>query len=106
MGKVSSENFLFLKEIPLGQGDRIVLVDEVSLEEGAKSRNVFRLTKAGEVVWQVDGHPEIGDSDYFTEVHLAANGEGDDEIEAFRVSGFEVFIELATGQIKKEEMVK
>lgn len=92
-------------QVAVAGGERVVQVEALSLPKGHQSRNIFRIKKNGDVVWQVELLKNRDDSGYFTNIEIDSSG-AEDVLVGYRVTGVDVRIDLETGKVLSEEFVK
>ena len=93
-----------LQQIDLGDGTRVVVFDvlgdkSVPVEEA--NRNVYRLSDADAIIWQVEVSSGIYERAPFTGLHL--DGE---KLVAYRWDGVEYVLDVATGKAIPENLVR
>jgi hypothetical protein len=89
--------------LPLADGGSIVLFDMLA-DKGQTTeevnRNVFRLTAAGDVVWQIESGAFEGERQPFTNVYF------NNDLKAYCWNGAEYPVDIETGELGPGVLVK
>lgn len=90
-----------LRDLPLGDGGRIVLADSDSLPKETRQRNVFRVDSRWQTTWQVTDYDPMPIS-RFTNVYFTADG----SLRGYNFDGGEYNIDLETGKCTPGRFLK
>jgi len=92
-------------ELPLDDGGKILLLNSLSLALGQRAGNICRLNSEQEMMWHAEISEGLSDEDYFTNIEFIGYGKSECLL-GYRVSGFEVRLDVRDGRVLREELVK
>ncbi len=91
--------------LPTKDGGKVILVNMLGVSTSTSAdifhRNVFRVGASGEAVWQIGKYDAFLIST-FTNIYYDSEG----QLKGYNFNGVEYLIDLATGSVKPEQLLR